>query len=139
MKRRALLSSTLLGVASLSGCSSILGDGTEGIRIQQIDVSNVDDRAHTIGVQVEDSDGVVVDEQYELDPLTTENGYEIADGVDVDLGDVEGEHADYTVRATLESGPADELQLTDVLDTDCADLLISINREGGVAILVGGC
>lgn len=139
MKRRTLLSSTLLGAASLSGCSSILGDGTEEIRIKQIDVSNVHDRSHTIGVQVENSDDVVVDEQYELDPLTTENGYEIADGVGVDLGDAEGEPADYAVRATLESGPADELRLADVLDTACADLLISINREGEVAILVGSC
>lgn len=152
MKRRAVLSSTACGLGALSGCSSLgnessheqsTGSGEAGdrIRIRSLHVSSTHNETHTISIQVENQDSIVHDEEYNMDAVPYDDGYpELADTTVVDLGEWQQEPADYTVRASMESGAVQEIHLPEALSTECVGLRVRVNRNGEFGVLAStGC
>lgn len=142
-RRRALAAGIGAVVPLSAGCATPLGGQSEPqIQIGQLHITSTHNQAHTVRVVISTGDTTFLDEQYELGAVPfDEDGYpERGETIVVELGSWHTEAADYTIRATLDSENSRETRLVEAFDTDCAELIVRVERHGTLAILgSAGC
>jgi hypothetical protein len=129
--RRGFLISVGCGVGVIAGCSGNTSSGEAQIR--EIQFQNLDDAAHTIEMELEESDEVVLSDRAELQPAEYREGELTAATVRVVSG-IPKEPGVYVLQARMD-GMTRTFRTADWPDTDCfSQLELKADRDGNLGI-----
>jgi hypothetical protein len=129
--RRELLISVGGGVGAIAGC--IGNASSEEARIRDIQFQNLDDAAHTIEMELRESDEVVLSDRAELQPAEYRGG-ELAVATVQVVSAIPEEPGVYVLQARME-GTTRTFRTADWPDADCfSELELKADRDGNLGI-----
>ena len=102
------------------GCSLLEGGGNEPVRVFSIHVGNRDGTEHTIRIELETDERVIVDEEYRVERRRGDVGGELL------IEELPAEADEYRLSATLSPETSIDVNLAEESSSDCIDVRIQI-------------
>ena len=102
------------------GCSLLEGGGNEPVRVSSIHVGNIDSTEHTIRIELETDERVIIDEEYRVERRRGDIGGELL------IEELPAEAGEYRLSATLSPETSIDVDVAEESPSDCINVRIQI-------------
>ena len=119
-RRKAIVGLLALTAFASPGCSLLERGGNESVRVSSIHIGNRDRTEHTIQIELETDERVIIDERYRVERRRGDIGGELL------IEELPAEADEYCLSATLSPETSINVDLAEESPSDCIDVRIQI-------------